>query len=83
MAAFKTLGKQTQTFAIPPKQFYGVASASTKDENMSGERLLMQYRLYLRTQAGKPSAHICNTGGNPYLRSRAQLDRGRKLSRAC
>ena len=65
MAAFKTLGKQAQALAIPPKQFYGVASAPTKDKDVSGERLLMQHCLYLSTQARKPSSRRVEVTSDP------------------
>ena len=73
-----------KTFSIPPKQFYGVASASSKYKHMPGERLLMENRLHLRTQSRKASPHIGHTSHNPDLGARAQLDHLPKLSRiAC
>ena len=43
-SSLQTLGKQTQTIAIPPQKLYDVASASAKHEDVSGERLLVQAR---------------------------------------
>jgi hypothetical protein len=45
------------------------------------ERLLIQYRLDLRTEALKATSQIRNTGSNPDPRSRTKFDHLRKLSR--
>jgi hypothetical protein len=44
-AAFQPLGKQAQTIAIPPQQFYDIASAPAKYEHVSGEGLLCHRQL--------------------------------------
>jgi hypothetical protein len=48
---------------------------------MSGERLLFEHGLHLRTQAIESTTHIGHAGGQPYLRSCAKFDHLRKLSR--
>ena len=80
-ASLQTLGKQAQAVAIEPEKLDHVASAPAKDKDMAGERLLLQHRLHLRTQAIETTPHIRHAGGNPDLRSRAKLDHLRKLSR--
>src|SRR5664279_1798923 len=42
----KALGKQAKTIAIPPQQFYDVASAPAKHEDVSGEWLLLKHGLH-------------------------------------
>ncbi len=79
-AAFQPLGKQAQTVAIPPQQFYDIASAPAKYEHMSGEGLLLQYGLHLAAEAIEATAHIRHAGRNPDLRSSGKLDHLRKLS---
>jgi len=49
-SSFKTLGKQTQAVSVPPQELHNVASAAPKNEDVSGERLLVQHGLYLRTE---------------------------------
>jgi len=48
---------------------------------VSGERLLLQNGLYLRVQAVESAPHVGHAGGDPDLRSGAQLDHLRRLSR--
>jgi hypothetical protein len=48
---------------------------------MSGERLLFENGLHLRTQAIETTTHIGHPGGDPYLRSSAEIDHLRKLPR--
>jgi hypothetical protein len=48
---------------------------------MAGERLLVEHGLHFQTQAVESTAHIGHAGGQPYLRSGAQIDPMRKLSR--
>src|SRR5277367_1172574 len=48
---------------------------------MSGERLLFEHRLHLRTQAIESATHVGHAGGQPDLRSGAKIDHLRKLSR--
>jgi hypothetical protein len=48
---------------------------------MSGERLLFEHGLYLRTQSIESTTHVGHAGRQPYLRSRAQFDHLRKLAR--
>src|ERR1700756_3651569 len=79
-SALETLGKQTETVAIPPQQLDGVASASAKHEHMSGERLLMQNVLHLRTQPIKSAAQVRHSGCNPDLGPDRKLDHWRRLS---
>ncbi len=79
-AALETLGKQTETVAIPPQQLDDVASASAKHEHMSGERLLMQNVLHLRTQPIKSAAQVRHSGRNPDLGPNRKLDHWTRLS---
>ncbi len=80
-SSFKTLGKQTQAVSVPPQKLHKVASAAPKNEDVSGERLLFENGLHLRTQAIETTTHIGHPGGDPYLRSGAEFDHLRKLSR--
>ena len=80
-AALKTLLKQTQPVAIEPENFYDVAAASSENEDVTGEGLLVEHCLHLRTQAVKSAPHIGHARGDPYPRSRTELDHLRRLSR--
>ena len=77
----QALGEQTQTVAIPPKKFYDIPSPAAKHEHMSGERLLMQHVLNLRTQSIKTAAQIRHSCCNPDLGPHRKLDHWRRLSR--
>ena len=48
---------------------------------MSGERLLFENSLHLRAQPIETATHVGHAGCQPYLRSGAQIDHLRKLSR--
>jgi hypothetical protein len=48
---------------------------------VTGERLLVEHCLHLRTQAVESSPHIGHAGGDPYPCSGAELDHLGKLSR--
>jgi hypothetical protein len=50
-SSLQTLGKEAQAVAIEPEKLDHVASAPAKDKDVAGERLLLQHRLHLRTQA--------------------------------
>src|SRR5271168_3498129 len=80
-SSLQTLGKQTQAVSVPPQKLHDVASASTKNEDMSGERLLFENGLHLRAQAIESTAHVGHARGQPYLRPAAKFDHLRKLSR--
>ena len=43
--------------------------------------MLFENRLHLRTQAIETATHVGHAGGDPYLRSGAEFDHLRKLSR--
>jgi hypothetical protein len=77
----QALGKQAQTVSIEPEKFDHVTSTATKNEDMSGERLLFENRLHLCTQAVETTPQIRHTGSNPYPRSGAKLDHWSRLSR--
>jgi hypothetical protein len=79
--ALQPLGKQAKTIAIPPQQFYDVASAAAEYKDVSGEWLLKKNRLHLRTQTIETSAHVGDAGGDPDLRSCGKLDHLQRLSR--
>ena len=79
-AAFQPLSKQTQTIAIPPQQFYDIASAPAKYEHVYGEGQLLQYGLHLAAESIEAAAHVRHAGRNPDLRSSGKLDHWRKLS---
>ena len=55
------------------KKFYDVASAPAEHEDMSGEWLLLEHGLHLRTQTVETTAHIGHAGGDPDLRSCAEV----------
>jgi len=80
-ATLKSLGKQAQTFAIPPKQSYGVAPAPAKNKHAPGKWLPMKYSLYLRAESRKTSPHIGHACDNPDPGARAQLDHDRRASK--
>ena len=77
----RPLGKQTQAVAVEPQKLDDVASATSKNEDVSGERLLFKHGLHLRTQAIETTTHIGHAGGDPYPRSGAKFDHLRRLSR--
>src|SRR5208337_3892112 len=54
----QTLGEQTEAVSIEPKKLYDVTSPPAKNEHVTGEWLLLQNRLHLRTQTIKATAHI-------------------------
>ena len=57
----------------------GAIEGTFKD--MSGERLLFEHGLHLRTQTVETTTHVGHASGQPYLRSCAKFDHLRKLSR--
>src|SRR6202051_4248601 len=77
----QALGEQAQTIAIPPKKFYDVASSSAEHKHVSGERLLMQHVLHLRTQSIETAAQVRHSCCNPDLGPNWKLDHLRRLSR--
>ena len=46
-SSLQTLGKQTKAVSIEPQQLDDIASASSKHEDVSGERLLFEHGLHL------------------------------------
>src|SRR6202035_5933119 len=50
-ATFQSLGEQAKTIAVPPQEFYDIASAPAKHEHMSGEGLLLQNSLHLAAES--------------------------------
>ena len=80
-SSLQTLGKQTKAVAVEPQQLDDVTAASTKNEDVTGERLLLKHRLHLRTETLEAAPHVGHAGGDPYPRSGAELDRLCKLSR--
>jgi hypothetical protein len=52
-ASLQTLGKQAKAVAVEPKNLYDVAAASSENEDVTGEGLLVEHRLHLRAQAVK------------------------------
>ena len=80
-ASLQTLGKQTKAVAIKPEKLDHVAPSSAKDKDMAGERLLLQHRLHLRTQAVETTPQVRHPGSDPDPRSRAKIDHLRRLSR--
>ena len=80
-SSLQTLGKQTKTVAVEPQQLDDVAATSTKNEDVTGERLLLKHRLHLSTETLEASPHVGHAGGDPYPRSGAQFDHLCKLSR--
>ena len=80
-SSLQTLGKQTESVAVEPQQLDDVTTASTENKDVTGERLLIEYGLHLRTQAVETTTHIGHAGGDPYPRSGAEFDHLRKLSR--
>ena len=64
-AALKTLGKQAQPVAIEPENLHDVAAASSKNEDVTGERLLVEHRLHLRAQTVETAPHVGHPGRDP------------------
>ncbi len=80
-APLQPLLEQTQTVSIVPKQLDDITSAATKTKDVTGERLLFEHRLHLRTQTRKSPAHVRHARRDPYLRVRRRRDRSDHVSR--
>jgi hypothetical protein len=80
-SSLQTLGEQTKPIPVPPQELHDVASTASENEDMSGERLLVEHGLHLSTQTIEAATHVGYAGGQPYLRSAAKIDHLRKLSR--
>ena len=80
-SALQPLGKQAQTIAVPPQKFYDIASAPAKQEHMPGEGLLLKHGLHLSAETIEAAPHVGHACGEPYLRSGAEFDHLRRLSR--
>src|SRR5438309_334551 len=81
--ALQPLGEQAQTITVPPQQLHDVASAATKYKHVTGERLLLEHRLHLRTQPIEPAPHIGDASGKPDPGPCGKLHHRRRLSRTC
>ena len=53
------------TMAHPPDDLHKVTPATTEHEQVSGEGVLLQHRLGLCRQRGKPLAHVGDTRRQP------------------
>src|ERR1035438_523730 len=83
-SSLQAFRKQTQTVFIGPQNLDRVAPAPAKNKDVSGEWLLLEDQLHLRTQARKAPPHIGHARRDPDACTCAQLDHLRKLSRiAC
>jgi hypothetical protein len=80
-SSFKTLGKQTQPVTIEPENLHHVATASSENEDVTGERLLVEHRLHLRAQTVEATPHVGHAGCEPDLRPGAKFNHLRRLSR--
>src|ERR1700679_811100 len=80
-SSFKTLGKQTQPVTIEPKNLHDVATASSENEDMTGERLLVENCLHLRAQTVETTTQVGHAGCKPDLGPCAQFNHLRRLSR--
>jgi len=80
-SSFQTLREKTKSVAVEPQQLHDVATPATKNKDMTGERLLLEHCLHLRTQAVETSPQIGHAGGDPNPRSSAEFDHLRRLSR--
>ena len=79
-ASLQTRGEKTKTIAIEPQAFNNVTSSATENEDVAGERLLVQHGLHLRTEPIEAAAHVRDTCRNPDLRPCRKLDHWRRLS---
>jgi hypothetical protein len=74
-------GEEARTISVEPEVLYDVASAPTKHKDMARERLLLQYRLHLRTESIETAAHIGYAGGKPDPGPGWKMNHWRRLSR--
>jgi hypothetical protein len=73
--------QNAQAIAIEPQNFYDVVAASSENEDVAGERLLVEYGLDPRAQTVETSPHARHAGRKSDPRSGAKLDHLRRLSR--
>jgi len=81
MALLQTFCKQAQTVAIEPQTLNDVSSPAPKDEDMTGERLLLQDGLNLRTESIEAATKISHASSQPDLGPCGKMDHLRRLSR--
>src|ERR1035438_8875563 len=63
-SSLQTLGKQAKAVAVEPQQLDDIAAASAENKDVTGERLLIEHRLHLRTQAVETPTHIGHAGSD-------------------
>lgn len=67
-------GDKGQAIAIPPEYFYQIATSPTEDEDVTVERIGIQFLLNDAGHAIKASPHICHPGNDPNPGSARQCD---------
>jgi hypothetical protein len=65
--------KQTQAVTVLPQELDQIAPPTAEDEDMSGERILFQNRLYRGAQSSKTPSKIRHTRGDPDVCTRGCL----------
>src|ERR1700730_17392970 len=64
-SALEPLAQQAEPVAIKPEDLQNVPSSATEDEDMTGERLLLEHRLHLGAESMKATAHVGHTSCDP------------------
>ena len=75
-APFQSLREQTGALTVVPDHLQQVAAASTKDEQMTAQRIVPQHLLNLQRQAGKPLPHVSVTRRQPHPHAARERDHG-------
>ena len=57
-----------------PKNFYQITAPPTKNIQITGVRVTLQYLLHLQSEPVHPTAHVRNTARQPHLCVRCNRD---------
>jgi len=57
-----------------PKNFYQITAPPTKNIQITGVRVTLQYLLHLQSESGHPTTHVRNTARQPHLYVRCYRD---------
>ncbi len=77
--SLKPLRQQAKPVTIEPEHLHDVASAPAKDEDVTGQWLLLEHRLHLGTQTVEAAPHVRHTSRNPDPGPRRQSNHERRL----
>ncbi len=64
-ALLEAFGEQAQPVTIGPQYFHHFATAAPEDEDMPGERVILQRVLHLRGQTVEATTHIGDASDDP------------------